>query len=65
MTEMESWTEVQQLADALEVESMSLDGDEAHALAVKTARFLDRELGMETWHTRRILCAMADTIEGR
>lgn len=57
--------EVQDLADAIELANSSHDHASALASAVRTYQFLDRELGLETHHLRRVLRAITDTLEGR
>ena len=62
---MEDWTEVAELGEAIEHANRSHDAESAQESALRTARFLDRELGLETHHVRRVLKAITDTLEGR
>jgi hypothetical protein len=62
---MDNWTEVAELAEAIEQANSSHDEDSARDVAIATARFLDRELGLETHHLRRVLKSITDTLEGR
>jgi hypothetical protein len=62
---MHDWIEVEELGDAIEQANSSHDADSAHETALKTARFLDAELGLETHHLRRVLRSITDTLEGR
>lgn len=59
---MEDFTEIATLAWAIESANASHDAESAHETALKTARFLDQELGLETHHLRRMLVALAEVI---
>lgn len=62
---MDNWPEIAELGEAIEHANSSHDEFSAHETALKTARFLDRELGLETHHLKRVLRAITDTLEGR
>lgn len=62
---MNDWIEIDELAEAIDSANSSHDEDSARASALKTARFLDAELGLETHHLRRVLRSITETLEGR
>jgi hypothetical protein len=61
---MDEWTEIDELAEAIDSANSSHDEDSARESALKTARFLDAELGLETYHLKRVLRSITTTLEG-
>ena len=61
---MDELSEVRVLADAIDRNNASHDHESALASARKVARVLDQEVGLETIYLRRMLLALAQTVDG-
>lgn len=61
---MDDISEVQLLADAIDRNNASHDHESARAAAERVARVLDEEVGLETIYLRRMLVALAETVDG-
>lgn len=57
-------SEVRTLAAAIERNNSSHDEESALAAAQTVERVLDEEIGLETIYLRRMLLALAQTVEG-